>query len=108
MEKGELGLAALPDRVQDFRMQLEMSIEYANCLQCKRFVNKAKPLESSISLCRDSDQVPHKRKNNNRIYISSGLCPNLFILKTISKHFNVIFKSVTWLPRCLECQGGIV
>ena len=36
MEKGELGLAALPDRVQDFRMQLELSIEYANCLQCKR------------------------------------------------------------------------
>ncbi|XP_045160266.1 putative hydroxypyruvate isomerase [Mercenaria mercenaria] len=36
MEKGELGLAALPDRVQDFRMQLELSIEYANCLNCKR------------------------------------------------------------------------
>ncbi|KAH3867284.1 putative hydroxypyruvate isomerase [Dreissena polymorpha] len=36
MEKGELGLAALPDRVQDFRMQLELSIEYANCLDCKR------------------------------------------------------------------------
>lgn len=36
MEKGELGLAALPDRVQDFRMQLEMSIDYANCLNCKR------------------------------------------------------------------------
>ena len=37
MEKGELGLAALPDRIQDFRMQLEMSIEYANCLRCKRY-----------------------------------------------------------------------
>ncbi|WAR23441.1 HYI-like protein [Mya arenaria] len=36
MEKGELGMAALPDRVQDFRMQLEMAIEYANCLNCKR------------------------------------------------------------------------
>lgn len=36
MEKGELGLAALPDRIEDFRMQLEMSIEYANCLRCKR------------------------------------------------------------------------
>lgn len=36
MEKGELGLSALPDRVEDFRMQLEMSIEYANCLNCKR------------------------------------------------------------------------
>jgi hydroxypyruvate isomerase len=37
MEKGELGLAALPERVQDFRMQLELSIEYANCLNCKRY-----------------------------------------------------------------------
>ena len=37
MEKGEMGLAALPDRVQDFRMQLELSIDYANSLKCKRY-----------------------------------------------------------------------
>lgn len=36
MGKGELGIAALPDRVQDFRMQLDLSIQYANCLNCKR------------------------------------------------------------------------
>lgn len=36
LQAGELGLAALPDRVEEFKSSLETSIEYANALQCKR------------------------------------------------------------------------
>ena len=36
LQAGDLGLAALPSRVEEFKTSLETSIEYANALQCKR------------------------------------------------------------------------
>ncbi|XP_005090132.1 putative hydroxypyruvate isomerase [Aplysia californica] len=36
LSAGDLGLAAQPDRVQEFREKLELSISYATGLQCKR------------------------------------------------------------------------
>ncbi|KAH9515279.1 hypothetical protein Btru_014050 [Bulinus truncatus] len=36
LKSGDLGLAALPDRVQDFKDGLELSVQYANALNCKR------------------------------------------------------------------------
>ncbi|XP_060082459.1 putative hydroxypyruvate isomerase [Ylistrum balloti] len=36
MKNGEIGLAALPNKVKEFREKLETSVEYAKALNCKR------------------------------------------------------------------------
>ncbi|KAI8786464.1 hydroxypyruvate isomerase, partial [Biomphalaria glabrata] len=36
LNTGDLGLAARPERIQDFKDGLELSIQYANALNCKR------------------------------------------------------------------------
>ncbi|XP_046561297.1 putative hydroxypyruvate isomerase [Haliotis rubra] len=36
LANGDLGLAALPSRKEEFREKLELSIQYANALECKR------------------------------------------------------------------------
>ncbi|CAH1774089.1 unnamed protein product [Owenia fusiformis] len=36
MTKGDVGISALPDRIEEFREKLETSIKYANALNCKR------------------------------------------------------------------------
>ncbi|KAK7099716.1 putative hydroxypyruvate isomerase [Littorina saxatilis] len=36
ISKGDLGIAIFPDRVDEFREKLEMSIQYAKALDCKR------------------------------------------------------------------------
>ena len=36
LEKGDLGLAALPARIEEFRASLDKAVEYALALQCNK------------------------------------------------------------------------